>query len=63
MSYFLPDDIIKIIKEYSMPFGLRRDWRKGCYINIYNLLDFETEIKFQTDFKWKQYTRYISYYE
>jgi hypothetical protein len=28
----LPDDILKIIKEYSMPIT-RPDWRKGCYFN------------------------------
>lgn len=63
MCYELPDDIIKIIKEYSMPFGLRLDWRKGCYMNIHSLLDFETEILFQTYGKWRQHIRYISYYE
>ena len=62
MCYELPDDIIKIIKEYAMPFGLRLDWRKGCYMNIHSLLDFATEIKFQTDFKWRQHIRYIRYY-
>jgi hypothetical protein len=30
----LPDDILKIIKEYSMPIT-RPDWRKGCYFNRY----------------------------
>ena len=28
----LPDDILKIIKEYSQPLT-RPDWRKGCYFN------------------------------
>jgi hypothetical protein len=28
----LPDDILKLIKEYSMPVT-RPDWRKGCYCN------------------------------
>ena len=30
----LPDDILIIIKEYSMPIT-RPDWRKGCYFNRY----------------------------
>jgi hypothetical protein len=30
----LPDDILKIIKDYSMPIT-RPDWRKGCYFNRY----------------------------
>ena len=30
----LPDDVLKIIKEYSMPIT-RSDWRKGCYFNRY----------------------------
>lgn len=30
----LPDDILMIIKEYSMPIT-RPDWRKGCYFNRY----------------------------
>jgi hypothetical protein len=30
----LPDDVLKIIKEYSMPIT-RPDWRKGCYYNRY----------------------------
>jgi hypothetical protein len=64
----LPDDVLKLIKEYSMPFGLRKDWRLGSYMNIHSLLDFTTEIKFQTDVKllklygWRQHIRYISYY-
>ena len=28
----LPDDILKIIKEYSQPIS-RPDWRRGCYYN------------------------------
>jgi len=28
----LPDDILKIIKEYSQPIT-RPDWRQGCYYN------------------------------
>ena len=28
----LPDDVLSIIKEYSMPIT-RSDWRKGCYYN------------------------------
>jgi len=28
----LPDDILKIIKEYSMPIS-RPDWKKGNYCN------------------------------
>ncbi len=28
----LPDDIVKIIREYSKPMT-RPDWRKGCYYN------------------------------
>jgi len=28
----LPDDVLKIIKEYSQPIT-RPDWRKGCYYN------------------------------
>ena len=28
----LPDDILMIIKEYSMPIS-RPDWRQGCYFN------------------------------
>lgn len=30
----LPDDVLKIIKDYSMPIN-RPDWRKGCYFNRY----------------------------
>jgi hypothetical protein len=28
----LSDDVLKIIKEYSMPIT-RPDWRRGCYFN------------------------------
>jgi len=28
----LPDDVLKIIKEYSMHIT-RPDWREGCYFN------------------------------
>ena len=28
----LPDDVLRIIKEYSMPIS-RPDWKKGCYFN------------------------------
>lgn len=28
----LPDDVLRIIKEYSMPIS-RPDWRQGCYFN------------------------------
>lgn len=28
----IPDDILMIIKEYSMPIS-RPDWRQGCYFN------------------------------
>jgi len=28
----LPDDILKIIKEYTQPIT-RPDWREGCYFN------------------------------
>lgn len=36
----LPDDILMIIKEYSMPIS-RPDWRQGCYFNRhpYKILD------------------------
>lgn len=35
----LPDDVLKIIKEYSQPIT-RPDWRQGCYYNRqqYNIL-------------------------
>ena len=35
----LPDDVLRIIKEYSMPIS-RPDWRQGCYYNRfpYNIL-------------------------
>jgi len=62
MSYELPDDIIKIIKEYSMPFGLRLDWRKGCYVNINYIFDFATEIAIQKEWRLRQTIRYIRYY-
>lgn len=28
----LPDDVLKIIKEYSQPIS-RPDWREGCFFN------------------------------
>ena len=62
MSYELPDDIIKIIKEYSMPFGLRLNWRLGCYIKQNCLLDFATEIAIQKEWRLRQTIRYIRYY-
>jgi hypothetical protein len=42
----LPYDVVKLIKEYSMPLS-RPDWRLGCYLNrhIYTYFNFTDMIK------------------
>lgn len=42
----LPDDILKLIKEYSMPMT-RPDWRKGCYCYRQILYYLKTHKKFK----------------
>jgi hypothetical protein len=42
----LPDDVLKIIKEYSMPIT-RPDWRKGCYYNRFPYKIFDKYFTFK----------------
>lgn len=46
----LPDDILMIIKEYSMPMT-RPDWRRGCYYNRYTYIIHAHDIDIEINFK------------
>jgi len=58
----LPDDVLGLIREFSRPFGLRLDWRLGCYINRYNLLDFKTDLAIQRSYMLRQHIQFIQFY-
>ena len=52
----LPDDVLRIIKEYSMPIT-RLDWRKGCYFNRYpyRIHDVEYTLKYMIRLIYRMY--------
>lgn len=40
----LPDEILRLISEYSKPIGLRLDWKQGSFIKRHLLLELEYEL-------------------